>query len=161
MRIFRRILMIILIVLVLALIVIQFIPVDRSNPPVTMNVTAPEGVQQVLRNSCYACHSNETVWPWYSKIAPVSWYVADDVHEGRRHLNFSTWDKYSPEKRLRKIEEAFEEVSEGGMPLPNYVRMHPGAKLSEADVDVFKQWLIAEGGSATEGEHDGGMDDDD
>jgi hypothetical protein len=146
MRRLRRLLMIMLIVMALALIVIQLVPVDRSNPPVSMNVSAPERVQRVLRNSCYDCHSNETTWPWYSKVAPVSWYIANDVHEGRKHINFSTWDKYPAEKRRDIIAEAFEEVSEGAMPMPNYLRLHPGARLTDADVEALRQWLTTEGG---------------
>jgi hypothetical protein len=70
-------------------ILIQLIPIRRDNPPATGSVAAPPEVMSILRRSCYDCHSNETIWPWYSRVAPVSWLVARDVHEGRRHVNFS------------------------------------------------------------------------
>lgn len=81
------------------LIVIQFIPVDTSNPPVTADIpSSPEG-KAVLRRACYDCHSNETRWPWYSRVAPASWLTARDVREGRAELNFSAWNEYSTQQR--------------------------------------------------------------
>jgi hypothetical protein len=72
-------------------IAIQLAPIDHDNPPATASVTAPAPVASILRRACYDCHSHETTWPWYSYVAPVSWLVARDVHEGRRHMDFSTW----------------------------------------------------------------------
>ena len=77
-----------LLFVVAGLILIQFAPVDRSNPSVTGEVSAPDPIMAVLRNSCYDCHSNETRWPWYSRVAPLSWRIAQHVREGRGHLNF-------------------------------------------------------------------------
>ena len=73
---------------------IQFIPVERSNPPARSAVAAPSEVQALLRRACFDCHSNETVWPWYSHIAPVSLLIAGDVRRGRKEVNFSAWEKY-------------------------------------------------------------------
>ena len=81
-------------------------PVDRENPPVTGDIGAPSEVDAILRTSCYDCHSNETVWPWYSYLAPASWLVAEDVEHGREHLNFSEWTSYESGKRIHKLEEA-------------------------------------------------------
>ena len=92
-------------VLILAVIGIQFVPVNRMNPPVTGEIGAPEKVMAILHRSCYDCHSNKTVWPWYSYVAPISWLVADDVHEGRRHMNFSEWNTYNTKRRNHKIKE--------------------------------------------------------
>ena len=133
------------------LIGIQFVPVDRSNPPVTQVVDAPPEVMTILRRACFDCHSNETVWPWYSKVAPISWLVADDVHEAREHFNFSTWDEYDAEDRADILEEVWDEVEEGHMPLPNYLRLHPEAVLDGADLAALKAWT---GGGGSNRDHD-------
>lgn len=119
---------------------IQLKPVERTNPPVTQVVEAPDEVMAILRRSCFDCHSNETVWPWYSYVAPVSWKVTDHVNHGRRHVNFSQWDEYDAEERGEIIEESWEEVEKGGMPLQDYLNMHPEAELSDADRAVLKAW---------------------
>lgn len=133
----------ILVVVGLALVVfvgIQFKTVDRSNPPVTQVVDAPPEVMAILKRSCFDCHSNETVWPWYSRIAPISWRVAGHVDHGRKHVNFSTWDEYDAEDRADIIHESYEEAEEGHMPLPDYLRMHPEAALSAEDIEVLRIW---------------------
>src|SRR5512142_1468745 len=85
---------------------IQAVPVDRSNGPVESDAGAPAPVAGILRRACYDCHSNRTIWPGYSRVAPVSWLVAHDVHEGRRELNFSAWGRYDAEQRRRKLDKA-------------------------------------------------------
>ena len=122
------------------LIVTQFIPVNRSNPPVEGEIMESTELKTVLKKSCYDCHSNETVWPWYSYVAPVSWLVADDVHEGRKHLNFSNWQNIEVRKVSKAKQEIWEMVSEGEMPLSKYVLLHPEAKLSEKDKQIIKDW---------------------
>jgi Haem-binding domain len=131
---------IILIVLVVALVVIQFIPVQKTNPPVTGEIVAPENVTKVFKTSCYDCHSNEVVWPWYSRVAPASWLVAYDVNEAREEYNFSEWSSYNAEERMDNREEIWEEVEEGHMPLWYYVLLHPEAKLSVEDKEIIKKW---------------------
>jgi hypothetical protein len=99
-------------VLVLAVLVgIQLVPVDTSNPPVTADVPTSPEVKAVLRRACYDCHSNETTWPWYSRVAPVSWLIAQDVHEGRAELNFSRWDQYSTQQQVKHLKESWEQSS--------------------------------------------------
>lgn len=129
-----------LVLVVVILIAIQFVPVERSNPAVTMNVQAPADVQAVLRESCYDCHSNETSWPWYSKVAPLSWLVAHDVKEAREHINFSEWDTYSTKDQREIAEEVYEEVEEGKMPLGIYLIMHRDARLTDSDRASLKAW---------------------
>jgi hypothetical protein len=124
---------------------IQLVPVDRSNPPAQGVVPAPEPVLAVLKRSCFDCHSNQTIWPWYAYVAPVSWSIANDVHEGRKELNFQEWSRASARKRARVAAKVWEEVQEGKMPLPNYLRMHPEATLSEADLAVLQQWAATAG----------------
>ena len=90
----------------------QAFRIDTTNPPVEQDVAAPPAVAAVLRRACYDCHSNETVWPWYSHVAPVSWLLARDVREGRAELNFSVWDSYEAKKKAKKLKETAEEVVE-------------------------------------------------
>jgi len=138
---------IVVIVIIVVLIGIQFVPVDKTNPPVTGEIKAPENVMQILRNSCYDCHSNEVKWPWYSNVAPMSWLVAYDVDEAREHMNFSEWASYSTEDKAEDIEEIWEEVEEGNMPLWYYLPLHPEAKLSDNDKEIFKNWVQSGGPS--------------
>lgn len=126
--------------LVVAGLGIQLVPVERTNPPITQTIDAPANVMAILRRACFDCHSNETVWPWYSYVAPVSWLVASDVDEGREELNFSQWDAYTPDRAAHKIEECGEEVAEGEMPLWFYLPTHPEARLSKADIDTIVAW---------------------
>jgi len=123
----RRVVLGIVAVLVVLFIAIQFVPVPaRANPPVQSQIqwNSPQ-TEQLVRTTCYDCHSNETVWPWYAQIAPVSWLIADDVEEGREAMNFSvgTADQISGE-------EAAEEVQEGAMPPAGYRLPHPDANLN-------------------------------
>src|ERR1700675_3300924 len=104
------------IVLIVVLIVIQFIPIERTNPPVESDVPAPAELKAVLRRSCYDCHSNETRWPWYARVAPVSFLIASDVKEGRRQVNFSVWNQYSGNRKARKLKEIVEQVEGSKMP---------------------------------------------
>lgn len=125
------------------LLLIQLIPASRTNPPVEGLVPAPDSVLAVLRQSCFDCHSYETRWPWYAHVAPVSWLVAQDVNEGREHLNFSTWNRYDAERRADKLEEIWEEVEAGEMPLKIYLPLHPDAKLSQRDRAVIHTWTVS------------------
>ena len=128
------------IALVLLFLAIQIVPVDQSNPPVVGAIDAPPEVQTLLDRSCNDCHSNETVWPWYSQIAPVSWLVTRDVKKGRDNLNFSEWTEYSDRRRNRKYEEIEELVTSGEMPLKIYLPLHPEGRLSDAERDVLIEW---------------------
>jgi len=118
---------------------IQLVPVERANPPVTSPLQAPAEVDAILRRSCYDCHSNETQWPWYSYVAPVSWLVAYDVEEGREELNFSHWDRYADDAHMR--EEIIEEIVEGEMPLPIYLITHRNAGVEAGEVEILRNWL--------------------
>jgi len=131
----------ILIALAIIVVGIQFITVNRSNPPVTGKIDAPSNVLSILKASCFDCHSNETEWPWYSYVAPVSFLVSADVEDGRKRVNFSEWDKYDEEKRAKKLDAIIEEVEEGEMPLSKYTLMHPDAKMDQAKIRVLKDWI--------------------
>ena len=93
--------------LLVMLVAFQFVPVERSNPPVETATAPPPSVEEVLRRACFDCHSHETRWPWYSRVAPASWLVARDVHEARQELNFSDWDGYMPRVQRHKVEEVW------------------------------------------------------
>ena len=132
-----RIILILIAVLVVLFLVIQFLPIgkDHTNPPVLSepNWDTP-ATRELAQHACFDCHSNETVWPWYSKIAPVSWLIWFDVQEGRARMNFSEWK----DGGSQDIGEIVEILQEGEMPPFQYLLMHPEARLSQAD----KQALI-------------------
>ena len=132
-------------VLTIAFVAIQLVPVDRTNPPVETEVLATVEVRSILRRACYDCHSNETVWPWYSRIAPISWLVARDVHEGREELNLSTWNQYTAKQQLKKLKETWDEVAEGEMPPWTYLPLHPDARLSADDRAALRAWSQSAG----------------
>ena len=129
---------------------LQFVRPERANPASdqSMAVGMQSGmtlpVANLIKTACFDCHSNETKWPWYSEIAPVSWLVANDVKEGRAHLNFSEWGTYTKSKRVLKLGQIYEQVSKNEMPIPKYLTMHPDAKLSAADRDTITSWTEQE-----------------
>jgi cytochrome c551/c552 len=127
-------------ILAAGLVVIQFVPVERVSPPVEGAVQVPADLKAVLARSCYDCHSNETVWPWYSRIAPVSWLIAEDVKKGRVELNFSIWDQYNERRKARKLKEIVKQVEHSKMPQWYYVALHPDAKLSASDKEIILKW---------------------
>jgi hypothetical protein len=103
-----------------------------------MRVT-PE-VTAVLDRACRDCHSNDTIWPWYSNVAPISWLVIDHVRSGRRHFNYSEWAAYGPDKERELLQEICEETRDGSMPVGSYTLVHRDARLSEADVLALCTW---------------------
>ncbi len=121
-------------------VLVQLVPVTRSNPPVDAEVEAPAGVRAILSRSCYDCHSHRTAWPWYSAVAPVSWIVAHDVREGRAELNFSTWSRVPAGRRAAKIGKICEVLAEGEMPPWYYPVVHPRARLSAPDRATLGAW---------------------
>lgn len=140
----------ILLIVAVLLLVAQLIRPSMTNPPVnpaqTLQATTsvPPAVTQILDRSCRDCHSSNTSWPWYSKVAPMSWLLADHVSEGRKELSFSEWATYAPRKKARKLQEVDEQVREGEMPLKSYLPLHPEAKLSDADRQTLSAWALAE-----------------
>ena len=131
------------------LIIIQFFQIDKTNPPVDKNqefarIAKPSAeVTTLLKDACYDCHSYETQYPWYTSIAPFSWWIKRHIDEGREHLNFSVWGTYEAKRRAHKMEECYEEVEEKHMPLKSYVWMHPEAKLDEEQRALLVDWFKA------------------
>jgi mono/diheme cytochrome c family protein len=120
---------------------IQLVPAEGagSNPPVTGEpVWDSPRTRELFARACADCHSNQVRWPWYSRVAPVSWLVASDVREAREHLNVSEWDR--PQK---DADEAGEEVRDGAMPLRSYLAVHPEARLTEAEREALAAGLEA------------------
>jgi hypothetical protein len=123
--------------LLLAAVLIQLVPFghDHTNPPITGEPSWDSpGTAELFSRACFDCHSNQTVWPWYSHVAPVSWLLQRDVNGGRGHLNFTEWNR--PQKHAKDVEE---QIKEGEMPPWFYLPMHPAARLSDSE----KQALIA------------------
>lgn len=126
----------VLLLLIVAFAIIQFFPIDKTNPPVdkakdflTLRKT-PQDIAQLIRASCYDCHSNETQYPWYAKIQPVAWYLKDHIDEGREEFNFSEFANYEPLRQAKKMRKSAHEIEEGEMPMESYTLIHQNAKLS-------------------------------
>jgi len=126
---------------ILVLAAIQLIPVHRTNPPVLSEVDAPAPVMAILRRACYDCHSNETRWPWYSHVAPMSWLVVSHVNEGRGDLNFSEWPLLDFESQSLSFVDIRRQITERKMPLRSYKWMHRDARLTQEDRDAILQWV--------------------
>jgi len=135
----------ILITLIIIFVSIQLIMVDHDNPPIQQRdeIVFTNDVKIIIENSCFDCHSNKTIWPWYSYIAPASWFVANHVHEARNELNFSEWNSYSEKRKKHKLKEIVEEVDEGEMPLTSYVILHQNSGLTEDQKKVLIEWAIS------------------
>lgn len=124
----------------------QFVRPERKNPPeapgrsLEHHVAVPSEVAEVLARSCDDCHSNRTEWPWYSHVAPVSWFVADHVNHGRRHLNFSDWSRYDARESADLLRHICREARSGSMPLDSYTLLHPRARLTPRDVRTLCDW---------------------
>ncbi|SKA18373.1 heme-binding domain-containing protein [Sediminibacterium ginsengisoli] len=135
----------ILILLLTALIVIQFFRPQKniaSGPSanaIEKHFTVPAGIYQVLKRSCYDCHSNNTVYPWYNNFQPVAWLIAKDVKDGKRHFNFDEFNAYPNPKKKHKLEEFVDEIKDDKMPPGIYTVIHRNAVLSAGE----KQQLIA------------------
>ncbi len=136
-------------VLLLALVVIQFIPVDRSVPEYDpaedflMSYEMPMEFVNLVKEACYDCHSYEAEYPWYAKVAPLNFWIQDHIDEGREHLNYSIWSTYDLERKFHKLEEMSEEVGEGHMPLNSFTWMHPEARLTDEQRDKLVGWFDA------------------
>jgi hypothetical protein len=140
-RLFNRLIFVAAVILV----GIQFVGAARTNPPVdanraiTKHVAVPAEVKAILDRSCWNCHSNQTNWPWYAYVAPRSWSVIGHVDDGRGSMNFTAWPE-SPEEGVELLDAICDEVKKGNMPLPEYVWLHPEAKLSDADTARLCEW---------------------
>ena len=119
----------------------QFIQVDMTNPKFNTNdvIKAPKEVMKIFKKSCYDCHSNETIWPWYSRIAPFSWTIVGHVNNGRAYLNFSTWEKYTKKQKDKILKDIYRTMY-AAMPLKSYTLIHKKAILTKKERDMVRKW---------------------
>lgn len=139
----------ILLVLLVALIIIQFIhpKKNQSEGPQPNSIATvfpvPDNVNQLLQKACNDCHSNNTRYPWYAKLQPVDWWMTDHVNDGKKELNLDEYSNRSLRYQYHKLEEIAEQVKEGEMPLESYTWMHKDAKLTEAERNTLISWADA------------------
>ncbi len=136
-----------LLVLLVIFIAIQFIRPEKnkaegiSNNDISNIYTVPADVQSILKTSCYDCHSNNTVYPWYAQVQPAAWWLNDHVVDGKKHLNFSEFAGYSLRKQYHKLEETAEMIEKNEMPLDSYLWIHKNANLSADQKLVITNWV--------------------
>ncbi len=144
-KFFKRVLLFLLI----SLIIIQFfrptknVALGLNANDITKVYAVPTEVQNILKTSCYDCHSNNTAYPWYNNIQPVAWFLADHVKEGKRELNFSEFATYRIGRQYRKLEEINNEVKDGEMPLSSYTLIHGNAKLNDQQKSAVSNWVVS------------------
>ena len=145
----RKVLRIVLVILLSVFVGIQFIrPAKNVSEEIGANdITAkyhiPDEVHQILKVSCYDCHSNNTYYPWYWQLQPVMWFMNDHINEGKRHLNFSEFSSYAARRRYKKLKEISKEIKSGDMPLRSYTMIHRDAVLSPVQKITVENWINA------------------
>ena len=131
-----------LLIFFIIFILMQFIQTNKENIAQEKNLEMKVDnieVYNILKTACYDCHSNETVWPWYSKISPFSWVVSNHVTEGKKALNFSTWENYNQEEKDEKIKDIYR-TAYASMPLPSYIFAHENADLTKEQRSLIRNW---------------------
>jgi hypothetical protein len=137
-------------ILFIAFVVIQFFQPEKNIGEINENhifrqEQLPENLQQILSNACLDCHSNNTNYPWYNHVAPVSWMLDKHVKEGKKELNFSEWGSFDTYDRIVALEDIRQELEQKTMPLKEYVAMHKEAKLSDEQVAALLAWIDKRG----------------
>ena len=136
-------------ILLMIFIIIQFIrPAKNKSDGISKNdiskiYPVPENVQTILKTSCYDCHSNNTIYPWYANIQPVAWWLDDHIQEGKKELNFSEFASYRIGRQYRKLDEINKEIKEDEMPFDNYLWIHKYAKLDKQQKLTLANWVIS------------------
>jgi hypothetical protein len=142
---------------ILILLLVSFIAIQFFRPEKNINTTTaanandiskvfsvPDNVQTILKTSCYDCHSNNTVYPWYASIQPSAWWLKDHVDEGKKEVNFNEFASYSPRRQFKKFEEIKEQIEEEEMPLSSYTLIHRNAILSKEQSATLTEWATAQ-----------------
>jgi|TARA_R110002012_G_scaffold143035_2_gene301132 exonuclease VII small subunit len=130
-----------------ALVVIQFFPTDKNESYTTPETDfvlvnkVPSEIENQLMQSCYDCHSNNTVYPWYSKIQPAAWFLEDHIKEGKAELNFNEWDNYSDRRKKSKLRSIIKQIESGEMPLDSYTLIHRDAIFSEKEKEAVLNYM--------------------
>lgn len=130
----------------LVLILIQLIRPEKNDSNIELNgistvMQVPESVKQIIKTSCADCHSNNTKYPWYSEIAPISWYLASHVNKGKEHLNFSEWAVYNKDQKNHILKDLDEKLTVHKMPLKSYLILHKEAVLTKDQYDILLNWV--------------------
>lgn len=127
------------------IIIMQFFPPEKNDSPAPNSITQvyvlPAGVQRILENACYDCHSNHTRYPWYAEVQPAGWWLAQHVRDGKEALNFDEYGAYSSKRQLNKLKRLKTQLEEGKMPLPAYTWLHPAGRLTAAQKDTVLRWV--------------------
>ncbi len=138
----------VLALLLAAFLLLQLTNPARTNPPVVSDMMAtsppPPQIAAMLHAACYDCHSHETKWPWYSRLAPMSWLIADDVNDGRNNLNLSKWPADQPDRAARKLGMMSDAIGDGQMPPTKYTAIHADARLTASQQQELTDWLDTE-----------------
>jgi hypothetical protein len=121
-----------------------YVKQSQAGAVMVSDLRMPADVRALVKRSCADCHSNQTVWPWYSYVAPMSWLVERDVRQGRDHMNFSRWPEYSLQQQQKVLADVASALKNREMPLPQYALMHREAKLSDAEIDIIYRWARLE-----------------
>lgn len=145
-------------IFVLGLIVMQFFQIDKTNPPVVAAKTIstvsspPQEVLSLLKTACFDCHSNETQYPWYANVAPVSWWIKGHIDHGRSELNYSEWGDYDADDQIKKMKKAHRFVRTGLMPMASYTIGHKEARLTPPQKILLMDWFQSQvpGGDLSE-----------
>lgn len=137
-----------LLALLVVLLVLQAFRPEKNNSGYKENdisslYPVPDNVEQILVKACNDCHSNSTVYPWYAEVKPIAWWLNDHVKDGKKHLNFNEFATYKLAKQFHKLEEVFDEVKGGEMPLESYTVVHRDAKLTVAERNILMDWSVA------------------
>lgn len=131
----------------IALIILQFFGPERNEgdladlKPFITETNLPSSVAATLKVACYDCHTSNTRYPWYSKIEPISYWMAEHIEHGKEELNFSEWSSYSAKRKDHKLEEVIEEIEKGHMPIASYLWTHADAKLTEEQIKEIDAWV--------------------
>ena len=140
----------ILTLLFIAAVVIQFFPPDKNQNAnatsynnIRRTMPVPDSVEAIFQKSCYDCHSNNTDYPWYAEVQPISWWINHHVNEGKEEVNFDEFAAYSVRRRHRKLEEIIDQVKKDEMPLGSYTLIHNNTKLSSSEKQVITAWADA------------------
>ena len=142
-----KIIKIILLILLIVFVGIQFIPTKRNQSdtvPKTDFILVnkmPEDLKNKLQVSCYDCHSNNTAYPWYNKVQPITWFLKDHIEKGKKELNFSEWDSYSNRRKKSKLKSISSQIRDDKMPLSSYTLIHRNALFSEAEKQRMIEYL--------------------
>jgi len=136
----------ILVLLITIIVIIQFIRPEKNTGQVygendiTAVITTSDEVKNILEKSCFDCHSNNTVYPWYNAIQPIAFWLAHHVDEGKDELNFSEFKNYKLKRQDHKLEEIMEMIEENEMPLSSYTLIHGNAKLNDTEKELLINW---------------------